>query len=141
VTMRNAGLPQVDADLAHDAQVLRIGGDTVASDAWHISVRFGCDVLRHGTDPLSCIRHLATLGKIPSISTLFDAMPEAAAMDPESCFLGTEIHFTGAADKATIEGAFEWVREDSAVRILPPHSKIVDYFKLIDDLPENKAIR
>jgi two-component system, chemotaxis family, sensor kinase CheA len=134
-----AGLPQVTDDLAHDEQVHRIGGDTVASDTWHISVRFGRDVLRHGMDPLSFIRYLATLGEIQSISTLFDVMPEAEAMDPESCYLGVEIDFTGAVDKATIEGAFEYVRDVSAIRILPPHSKITDYINLINDLPEDKA--
>ena len=133
------GLPQVKDDLAHDAQVHRIGGGGVASDAWHISVRFGRNVLRHGMDPLSFIRYLSTLGEIQSISTLFDAMPEAGAMDPESCYLGIEIDFTGAVDKAAIEGAFEYVRDDSAIRILSPHSKIVDYVNLINDLPEDKA--
>ncbi len=136
-----AGLPQVHDDLAHDADVQRIGGgDTVESDAWHISVRFGHNVLRHGMDPLSFIRYLATLGEIQSIFTLFDGMPDAAAMDPESCYLGIEIDFVGAVDKATIEGAFEYVRDDSAIRILPPHSKVADYVNLINDLPEDKTM-
>ena len=134
-----AGLPQVADDLEHSDDVQRIGGGAVASDAWHISVRFGRDVLRHGMDPLSFIRYLATLGEIQSISTLFDALPEAEAMHPESCYLGIEIDFTGAVDKATIEGAFEYVRDDSAIRILPPHSKVSDYINLINDLSDDKA--
>ena len=58
---------------------------------WHISVRFGPDVLRNGMDPLSFIRYLGTLGELLRVETLTDAMPEAERMDPEACYLGFEI--------------------------------------------------
>ena len=57
-------------------------------------------------------------------------------MDPESCYLGFEISFKSNADKAAIEGVFEFVREDCLIRILPPHSKITEYLRLIAELPE-----
>jgi two-component system, chemotaxis family, sensor kinase CheA len=110
---------------------------TVASDAWHISLRFGPDVLRHGLDPLSFIRYLAGLGEIAAVTTLFDAMPEASAMDAETCYLGMELDFKGAVDKETIENVFDYLREDCVIRILPPHTKIADYIGLIKDLPED----
>ena len=37
---------------------------------------------------------------------------------------GFEIDLASSADKKTIEGAFEFLREDCLVRILPPHSRI-----------------
>ena len=112
------------------------GGDVADSDNWHISLRFGRDVLRNGMDPLSFIRYLGTLGEIVAISTLSDAMPAAEEMDPESCYLGYEINFRSDADKTAIEGAFEFVREDCNIHILPPHSRIADFVEMIGSLPE-----
>ncbi|MCD4865374.1 chemotaxis protein CheA [Pseudomonas sp. PLB05] len=110
--------------------------DGVAAGHWHLSLRFGPDMLRNGMDPLAFVRYLNTFGRIVNIVTLFDAIPTAAEMDPETCYLGFEVAFDSDADKETIEAAFEFVREDSQIRILPPHSRSSDYCQLIDDLPE-----
>ncbi|MDP4028540.1 MAG: chemotaxis protein CheA [Gallionella sp.] len=112
------------------------GGGEVETDLWHISLRFGKDVLRNGMDPLSFIRYMSTLGDIQHIFTLLNNIPSADEMDAESCYLGFEISFKSNADKATIEGVFEFVREDCLIRILPPRSKIADYLRLIAELPE-----
>ncbi len=122
--------------IEHSTSVERSAADTSAGDHWHISLRFGRDLLRNGMDPLSFVRYLNTLGRIHSIVTLTDDLPPAAQMDPESCYLGFEIGFRSSADKATIEDAFEFIREDSQVRILPPHSKTDEYLRLIQELPE-----
>jgi two-component system chemotaxis sensor kinase CheA len=111
--------------------VRRIGGNGVMADHWHISVRFSSDVLRNGMDPLSFIRYLGTIGKIAGIETLPDALPDAQQMDPELCYLGFEIAFQTKVDKAAIERVFEFVREDSHLLILPPHSLISEYIQLI----------
>ncbi|MFY9513515.1 MAG: chemotaxis protein CheA, partial [Rubrivivax sp.] len=103
---------------------------------WHISLRFGADVLRNGMDPLSFIRYLATLGTIERIVTLPDAVPTLDALDPEACCLGFEIAFKTTADKATIENVFEFVIDDCQLRIVPPHSRVAEYLALIDQLPE-----
>jgi two-component system, chemotaxis family, sensor kinase CheA len=134
-----ASVPQVVAEPTPDTGTERIGGGTVASSAWHISLRFGPDVLRHGLDPLSFIRYLGSLGEIGAATTLFDAMPEASIMDAESCYLGMELDFTGDVDKETIENVFDYLQEDCTIRILPPRSRISDYIALINDLPEDDA--
>ncbi|MBI5256514.1 MAG: chemotaxis protein CheA [Burkholderiales bacterium] len=106
--------------------------DATATDTWHISVRFGAEVLRHGLDPLAFVRYLATLGRIVGIVTVTDGLPEARAMDPEACYLGFEIAYETTADKATIENVFEFVRDDCVLRILPPHSRLQAYAQLLD---------
>ncbi|HRO37846.1 chemotaxis protein CheA [Thauera sp.] len=113
------------------------GGGAVETDCWHISLRFGADVLRNGMDPLSFLRYLGTIGRIERLETLTDAMPEAAAMDPEACYLGFEISFSSDADKAAIERVFDFVRDDCSLQILPPHSRLSDYVALIASLPED----
>ncbi|MDE2402001.1 MAG: chemotaxis protein CheA [Burkholderiales bacterium] len=114
----------------------RVVGPVVGTDHWHISLRFGRDVLRNGMDPLSFIRYLGRIGQIINIVTLPDALPPVTEMDPEDCYLGFEIALRSDADKATIEDVFEFVRDDSVVRILPPHSRVAEYVRLIDELQE-----
>ncbi|HSC80288.1 MAG TPA: Hpt domain-containing protein, partial [Chitinolyticbacter sp.] len=111
-------------------------GASVSSDNWHLSLRFSPDVLRNGMDPLSFLRYLGTIGTIVHIVTLPDALPDARVMDPETCYLGFEVDFASDADRQTIEGVFEFVREDSEIRILPPHGKIAEYISLIQSLAE-----
>ncbi len=116
--------------------VERVEGSQAECDNWHISLRFGRDSLREGMDPMSFLRYLGTLGEIVSINTLADALPTAEEMDPEGCYLGFEINFASTADKPTIENVFEFIREDSLVRILPPRSLLADYVRHIQEMPE-----
>lgn len=113
-------------------------GAMVDTDNWHISLRFGKDTMREGFDPLSFVRFLTTLGEIVHIVTLTENVPALSDLDPDECHLGFEISFRSQADKAAIEGAFEFVRDDSQIRILPPRSKISEYTDLIAALPESE---
>lgn len=117
----------------------RITAGVQDADHWHISLRFGPSVLQNGMDPLSFIRYLATLGTIIGIVTIDDALPVAQDMDPESCYLGYEIAFKSQASKQTIEAVFEFVRDDCRIRILPPNSRIEEYLRLIQELPQESA--
>lgn len=131
---------QADAEnvpVEHESPVEVSGGGVVITDGWHISVRFGPNVLRGGMDPLSFLRYLASLGEILGMETLPDAMPEAEEMDPESCYLGFEIHFQTRASKADIERVFDFVQDECELRILPPNSKLSEYLKHIEELPED----
>lgn len=120
-----------------EAQLDSMGAGQGSSGNWHISLRFGPEVLRNGMDPASFIRYLGTLGRLASLITLFDAMPGAEAMDPEQCYLGFEIQFESEATKEVIEDVFEFVRDDCRIRILPPYSRIDEFIDLIEALPED----
>jgi two-component system chemotaxis sensor kinase CheA len=120
-----------------DNSIEASGGGVVDTDAWHISVRFGPGVLRNGMDPLSLLHYLTSLGEITTLTTLADALPTAEKMDPECCYLGFEIGFQTRASKAQIEQVFDFVRDECTLYILPPNSRIGEYLKLIDELPED----
>ena len=127
----NAALAEAGAPLVAALQGYLGGGGTPApvrhaeaeeaggAGHWHISLRFGRDVLRNGMDPLSFIRYLGQMGTITDIATVADDLPDADAFDPESCYLGFEIGFASDADKASIDAVFDFVREDCAIRIEP----------------------
>jgi two-component system chemotaxis sensor kinase CheA len=87
-------------------------------------------------DPLSFVRYLATLGEIVHLVPIWRSLPEHDAFDPEDCYLGLEIELDTQADRTTLEDVFEFVRDDSKIRLIPPHSKVEDYIQLIRDLAE-----
>jgi two-component system chemotaxis sensor kinase CheA len=93
--------------------------------------------MRNGMDPLSFVRYLSTLGDVIHLTTITDDIPALHDMDAETCYLGFEIVLKSAADKKSIENVFEFVREDSRIRIVPPHSMIHDYIDIINQLPDD----
>lgn len=106
-------------------------------DSWHISVRFGPDLLRNGMDPFSILRFLRTLGEITHITTITDHLPEFNDFDPEQLYLGFEITLSSNANQQQIEDAFMFVREESSIKIIPPRSNVEAFVNLIQSLPEN----
>jgi two-component system, chemotaxis family, sensor kinase CheA len=108
----------------------------VASENWHISLRFEVNTLRNGMDPYSFISYLKTIGEIHSILLIDDAIPQWSDFDPESCYLGFEIDLIAQTTKEEIEDVFEFVMDDCKISILPPHSHIDAYIKMIKALPE-----
>ncbi|MYM41555.1 chemotaxis protein CheA [Duganella qianjiadongensis] len=119
--------------------VERIDQEPGHSDYWHISLRFGREILQNGMDPIAFLRYLTKLGRIVGIATVPDAMPPADEMDAELCYLGFEIAFDSNADRDAIAGVFEFVQDDAEIRIIPPHSKVSHYVDLIRALPEQGA--
>ncbi|GIM97403.1 chemotaxis protein CheA [Paractinoplanes toevensis] len=108
--------------------------------AWRLVLHFGEDCLRNGMDPLSFLRYLSTLGTVTGVVTVTDRLPEAADMDPESCYLSFEVDLVTAAPKTEIEAVFDFVREDSDIRITPAESQFDTYVRAIRAMPENDRI-
>ncbi|MCQ9375633.1 chemotaxis protein CheA [Methyloversatilis sp. XJ19-13] len=111
--------------------------DSCENGNWHLSIRFGTDVLRSGMDPASFLRYLCTLGDIVHLDTVVDALPSWLEFDPESCYLGFEIDFRSDASKGEIEGVFEFVRDECVLHIIPPYSQVSEYVRVLRALPED----
>jgi two-component system, chemotaxis family, sensor kinase CheA len=109
----------------------------VASDNWHISLRFGPNAFRNGMDPASFITYLNKIGELKNITLIDDAIPQWNEFDAESCYLGFEIVLIAPdTNKEAIEEVFEFVQDECKISILPPHSHIEVYIKMIEELPE-----
>jgi two-component system chemotaxis sensor kinase CheA len=130
-----AGAPLVDALQAYLGAPATAASASLpaSSDAapagtrqWRISLRFGADTMRNGMDPLSFIRYLGQLGSITDIATLAERLPAADAFDPESCYLGFEIGFASSEDLATIDGVFDFVRDDCEIAIVPQAAAVAE---------------
>lgn len=128
----NVVAPSAEGEVELDAL-----GAEVSNENWHLSLRFGPDVLRNGMDPLSFIQYLKGLGRIVFLHTTLESLPPIAEFDPESCYLGLEIDLLADVEKSTLESVFDFVREESRIRILPPRARIGEYIKLIESVPES----
>lgn len=129
---RATSLP-VEVELANTGVTLE-SLDSVETNCWHISLRFGPDTFRNGMDPFSFVRYLKTMGNIVHLVTITQALPALSEMDAESCYLGFEISYESDASKVEIESTFDFVREDCEIHILPPHDQIQHYIALIERL-------
>ena len=110
---------------------------------WHVSLRFGPDVLTAGMDPMGFLRYLITFGSIGGLAVIDDEMPPVEELDPEKCYLGFEFAFATSAPRERIEGAFDFVREDSTLKLVPPNSPAVAYFDTLRTagLDESRSAR
>ncbi len=133
---KNGALPQTLPEPEARAEPRPPEAD--ARRTWHLSLRFSPNTLRDGMDPASFIRYLATLGEVVAITTIADRLPAGEEFDPEICYLGFEIDLASETDRETIEQVFEFVRDGSMIRILPPEAKIEEYLELIEALPEDR---
>ncbi|KJU87374.1 chemotaxis protein histidine kinase-like protein [Candidatus Magnetobacterium bavaricum] len=111
---------------------------SMGSSCWHISLRFGRDVLRDGMDPLSFINYMTRCGEIIYLTTLYACLPDIAEIEPDSCYLGFEIAFCSDFTKQEIEDVFEFVKDSCVIRIIPPHSTAPTYMSLIEEMTEDK---
>jgi two-component system chemotaxis sensor kinase CheA len=111
-----------------------------ASKRWHISVQFGPECFRNGMDPLSIIRYLGTMGTVVAIQCDRSVIPTLAATDPEACYLALELGFETTVDRAAIEGAFSFVKDDCQLRILAPPAPVEHFVKLLDAMPDRPLL-
>jgi two-component system chemotaxis sensor kinase CheA len=110
-------------------QATQLGETAQTADGtWHVSLRFGPDVLTAGMDPMGFLRYLITFGSIRGLAVIDDELPPVEELDPEKCYLGFEFAFATSAPRERIEGAFDFVREDSTLKLVPPNSPPIAYF-------------
>ncbi|HEY6925916.1 MAG TPA: chemotaxis protein CheA, partial [Steroidobacteraceae bacterium] len=84
----------------------------LAGQNWHLSLRFNRDILALGFDPLSFIRYLSMFAAITAVELVeTDLLPDEE-FEPQRCYIGFELDLCTTADRARIEAAFEFIRED-----------------------------
>lgn len=97
-------------------QLAQMANAENCAQGWRIYFKPSTDILRTGNDPLRMFRELKELGKL-TVQANLDELPALADLDPESCFLSWNFVLEGQIDKQKIEEVFEWVMEESDIRI------------------------
>jgi two-component system, chemotaxis family, sensor kinase CheA len=119
-------------DAPTDASTGAAGGGTDgAARRVHLSLGFGVDCLRNGMDPLAFVRYLSTLGDVQGVRVLAGLLPEPDSADPESCYLDFEVTLATRESLAEVESVFEFVREDSRIRLVGPESSVEEAAELV----------
>ena len=108
----------------------------VDSGRWHLSARFGRDVLAYGNDLLPMLRYLGQLGEITSLAPITAAVPPLRDLVPGHCHIGFEAVFKSDAPRAQIETAFEFVHDESNIELIPFGSALERYQQRLKALPE-----
>jgi two-component system chemotaxis sensor kinase CheA len=83
---------------------------------------------------------MESYGELQAVVPVLDALPSFADLDAESCYLGFELRFVTDKGQAGIEDAFEFLTEESKVRILSHHCTPTQWDELVNSLPEG-AVR
>jgi two-component system chemotaxis sensor kinase CheA len=91
---------------------------------WRIDVRFGEDTFRHGMDPLSFLRYLDGLGQREALVLHTQALASVEAFDPETCYLGFELHLNAACEASTLFEAFAFVEGECQLTIEEVHAEV-----------------
>ncbi|PJZ85893.1 chemotaxis protein CheA [Leptospira harrisiae] len=105
-----------------------------------ISFRPNRNVFSQGLDPISFIGYLKKIGKIQSVKTITETIPNQNEFDPESCYLGFEIHLISDSDLDAVRKVFNFIEADSFLHILPPGANIEDLADLSFQLPEEEIL-
>ncbi len=85
------------------------------------------------------LRYLITFGSIRGLAVIDDDLPPLEELDPEKCYLGFDFAFSTSEPRERIEGAFDFVREDSTLKLVPPNSPPNAYFDTLRTAGLNAA--
>lgn len=102
---------EADIDILYSDHALKSAG-------WTIYFQPDADILRTGNEPLRLFRELADLGELDVICDL-EHLPGWGELNPESCSLAWHLTLKGDIEKSAIDEVFEWVADESFIRIEP----------------------
>lgn len=74
-------------------------------------------LFQRGLDPLQIMRELSNIGSLTEVVLDMSKLPDLADIDPEKCYLSWRMQLATATDLKAIEKVFEFVREDSILKI------------------------
>jgi len=112
---------------------LPVAGD--GPGIWHISLRFAADSFMHGIDPLATVRYLKGLGELLLVETFDAALPSLSQLPVDQCYLGFEIRLRTSVSQAELEEAFEFIRDECRIQLIPPRPDVEHFVRLIEALP------
>jgi len=94
------------------------GEDGSSGHGWKIYFKPELDILRTGNDPLRMFRELESLGSL-RITADVSQVPLIGSIDPEACYMAWELELDADVSKSAVDEVFEWVVDESELRIEP----------------------
>jgi two-component system chemotaxis sensor kinase CheA len=108
---------------------------------WLIELKPDLHLFRQGMDPASFIEFLGTKGKIVSIHTHLDSVPQLDTIEPIDCYVSWKIEYQGKQSQEEIEDVFSFIKSDCIILINPvPTAARVAIAQSVADKNEPKVI-
>jgi len=95
-----------------------------STHGWKIYFKPELDILRTGNDPLRMFRELESLGPL-RITADVSKIPLIGSIDPEACYMAWELELDAGVSRSAVDEVFEWVVDESDLRIEPLGSAAV----------------
>ncbi|HEX4878314.1 MAG TPA: chemotaxis protein CheA [Limnobacter sp.] len=130
--------------LLHEPEHASPGAETPKEEAsqlqcWHVSLRLGRTTLCDGFDPWPILSYMESIGQLQAVVPVMDTLPTFASADAETCYLGFELRFLTDKGQAGIEDAFEFLTEESKVRIISHACTPAQWDAFAEAYPEGPA--
>jgi len=120
-------LPQKGSTEVPVINLPKVTEDELASEStWRIRFRPAQNVLMCGTNPISLINELRTLGTSHVVAQ-FDEIPSLDALIPENCYIYWDVILTTTRGEDAIRDVFIFVEDDCELKI-----ELIDKSGLID---------
>ena len=126
-------------DAPEIAVPVKDAGLNETQQTWHVSVRLSRSTLCDGFDPAPIFSYMESYGELQAVIPVMDALPSFTDLDAESCYLGFELRFVTDKGQPGIEDAFEFLTDESKVRILAHDCESTEWDALVQALPEGPA--
>ncbi|WP_293998185.1 chemotaxis protein CheA [Sphaerotilus sp.] len=94
-------------------------GQEPAPTGWQLTLQMGADALRHGLDPLPCLRYLDRLGTVRAVSIGDTRLPTLQALDPETCWLDVALTLDTTAPREVVAEVFDFLQDDCTLALHP----------------------
>lgn len=93
--------------------------------SWLIELKPDLHLFHQGMDPASFIEFLGTKGKILSIKTQLETIPNLLTLEPIDCYVAWKIEYQGRQSQAEIEDVFSFIKSDCVILINPVAEPLV----------------
>jgi two-component system chemotaxis sensor kinase CheA len=87
--------------------------------AYHVHFVPERDFFRQGQDVFLLLRDLCDLGTVTSVECLRAGLPPLAELDPESCYVGWDVHLRTARPEHDLQDVFMFVEGACELKITP----------------------
>ncbi|MBF3377168.1 chemotaxis protein CheA [Leptospira borgpetersenii] len=99
-----------------------------SSAHWQITLIPNRRLFESGMDPYTFIKYLAQSGNIKHVFVYPESIPDWREFHPEHSYLGFEISYDSPAEGEEIHSTFQFLKEESYLKILPPKCDL-DFFE------------
>ncbi|TGL74498.1 chemotaxis protein CheA [Leptospira yasudae] len=135
-----SGSESQKAEISKNEAIFEKQNVVSSSKYWQITLVPNLHLFESGMDPFTFIKYLSQSGKIKHVFVYPESIPDWEEFNPEHSYLGFEISYESSAQGEEIESTFQFLKEGSYLKILPPECGLDRFEENCDDFPFGKNV-